>query len=576
MGDTTPCPPQLEREVSPQFVAHLDQLEKRADKCEFGLKIYGYPVHLATWAVLTQHVISIENAIKKFGHGSARHRETMINLGRSGAIWLPWVRKHCRPVDEQGLRWNRKLAKAALEIQNVAHNYSLFVSCFTMWHKNRLAAEMVGHQHVRFSSLAEDNQRRIRAYQQGVRIPNWPATSDEPRGQDFVKDPGVTTLIPGLLGTCKAAGFLGFNYPEPRELLAMLCAIYRRRLESASRWPEGLKLGDYTMAEFRTFYAALLAICGVHEYACFLWGGKTKRYPINSAVLGKQRAEWGDSLTRLSGLQRSLVERVIADLTFGRTRPLDIYIHPFIPAAPQDSLLFLIPGVPLNSRADENLLRVSSYTHAKEYQEFSKGKEGEMRNDLRANNPHKFSMLGPISLPGGLPDIDLLTEDSASSTLVISELKWTRKTVLAREHVDRDEELLYGVEVQLKRIRDFLTKNPSHLNAIGACTRPINEYANLWYLLIARDHMVWIPPKQSTYIVAFDAFKKMLLDHQSLGDGVTELLRYRWLPREGHEFRVRFEKATANGATVEAEIYHRTQSAPAGADLLRSACVVRK
>lgn len=550
-------PAQLKREVSPQFVAHLDQLEKRADKCEFGLKIYGYPVHLAAWAVLTQHVVSIENAIKKFGHGSARHRETMINLGRSGAIWLPWVRKHCRPVDEQGLRWNRKLAKAALEIQNVAHNYSLFVSCFTMWHKNRLAAEMVGHQHVRFSSLVEDNQRRIRAYQQGVRIPNWPATSDEPRGEDFVKDPAVTTLIPGLLAACNAVGFLGFIYPEPRELLAKLCAIYRRRLESASRWPEGLKLGDYTMAEFRTFYAALLAICGVHEYACFLWGRKAKRYPINSAVLAKQRAEWGDTLTRLSGLQRSLVERVIADLTFGRTRPLDIYIHPLIPAAPKDSLLFLIPGLPLNSRADENILRVFSYTHPNEYQEFSKRKEEEMRTDLEANNPHKFSISGPVSLPGSLPDIDLLLEDASSSTLVIAEMKWTRKTVLAREHVGRDEELLYGVEVQLKKVQEFLTRNPNHLKFIGAATRPLGEYANLSYMLIARDHLVWIPPQQNRYIVAYDALKTMLAEHQNLAEGVAELLRYDWLPLEGREFQVRFERAKANGVTAEAEVYHR-------------------
>jgi hypothetical protein len=550
-------PAQLKREASPQFVAQLDQLEERADKCEFGLKIYGYPIHLAVWAVLTEHIIIIENAIKQFGYGSARHRGTMINLGRSGAIWLPWVRKHCRPVDEQGPRWNRKLAKAALEIQNVAHNYSLFVSCFTMWHKHQLAAELIGQQHVRFRSLVENNQRRIRAYQQGVRVPNWPATIDEPRGEGFVKDPEVMAPISGLVGKCKALGFLGFTYPASRELLTKLCDIYRRRLESASRWPADLRLGGYTMGEFRAFYAALLAVCSVHEHLCFRWSQKCKRYPANSAVLAKKRTEWTDTLTDLGGLHRTLVEQVIVDLTFGRTRPLDIYIHPFIPAAPDHSLLFLIPGLPLNSRADENILRVFSYTHPNEYQEFSKKKEEEMRTDLEANNPHKFSIGGPVSLPGSLPDIDLLLEDASSSTLVVAEMKWTRKTVLAREHVERDEELLYGVEVQLKKVQEFLTRNPNHLKLIGAATRPLGEYANLSYMLIARDHLVWIPPQQNRYIVAYDALKTMLAEHQNLAEGVAELLRYDWLPLEGREFQVRFERAKANGVTAEAEVYHR-------------------
>jgi hypothetical protein len=139
-------------------------------------------------------------------------------------------------------------------------------------------------------------------------------------------------------------------------------------------------------------------------------------------------------------------------------------------------------------------------------------------------------------------------------------MKWTRKTVRAREHVDKDEELLYGVEVQLKRVQEFLSSKPDHLRSIGASARSLEGYTNLYYLLIARDHLVWIPPQQGRHIVAYDAFKKMLSDHQSLAEGVNELLKYDWLPLEGRDFRVRFEKATANGVILESEIYHRLPS----------------
>jgi len=552
--------PMLRKDDSPETVAQIDQLERRADQCESGLALYAYPMHVATWAVLTQNILSIEDAIQKSGFGSPRHRETMINLSKAGATFLPWVRKHCAASDTQIPPWDEEIASAALQLQNVAHNYSLFLSNFPMWRKDRVAAELISANCVRFTTLVEDNQRRIRAFQQGVRVGNWPATIDEPRGKDFIKDPDVMASMQSLAGACQPVGFRGFTYPEPRDLQSRLSAIYRRRLESASRWAPSLRLGGYTMGEFRSFYAALLAVSSIHEHLCFRWSQMSGQYPVDSALLAKHRTDWIGDLAWISGLAPTLVDQILSDLTFGRTRPLEIYIHPFIPATPNDSLIFLIPSLPLNSRADENILRVFSYTHRNEYQQFSKGKEEEMRNDLVASNPHNFYISGPISLPGNRPDIDLLLEDLNSSTLLICEMKWTRKTLLPREHVDRDEELLYGAGVQLRRIQEFVATNPEHLKSIGACALSLNAYAAVRFLLVARDHLVWIPVQQDRYVVAYDAFNKMLAEHHDLGEGVADLLRYEWLPLEGREFRVEFQRATVNGVTVEAEIYHRILS----------------
>jgi hypothetical protein len=63
-------------------------------------------------------------------------------------------------------------------------------------------------------------------------------------------------------------------------------------------------------------------------------------------------------------------------------------------------------------------------------------------------------MQGPIVLPNPTPDIDLVLTDERSSTIVIAELKWIRKTVRSVELVSRDAEVLKGIG-QIEKFENF-------------------------------------------------------------------------------------------------------------------------
>ena len=39
----------------------------------------------------------------------------------------------------------------------------------------------------------------------------------------------------------------------------------------------------------------------------------------------------------------------------------------------------------------------------------------------------------------------------------------------------------------------------------------------------------------------------------------TELLGYEWLPVEGRDFRVQFDRAIANGAAIESEVFYPSE-----------------
>ena len=114
-------------------------------------------------------------------------------------------------------------------------------------------------------------------------------------------------------------------------------------------------LGTYTVGQFRSFYSALLAVCSVHEHACFLRAQLMSQYPANSGVMVQRRDRWVKLLSKISDLPEQIVSDIIGDLVFGTTNTLDLYVHPFVALAENPELLGIVPHFPLKSRPDENI-----------------------------------------------------------------------------------------------------------------------------------------------------------------------------------------------------------------------------
>jgi|HubBroStandDraft_4_1064222.scaffolds.fasta_scaffold02417_3 hypothetical protein len=245
---------------------------------------------------------------------------------------------------------------------------------------------------------------------------------------------------------------------------------------------------------------------------------------------------------------------MIEDLTFDFSRSLDFHVQPFVPLAHGNRTVALSPQFPLHSRPEENILRVCSIVKPEIFDAASLGKEPESLAHLKQKcSCHHLQ--GPVRLPKPLLDIDLLVADEASSTLLIAELKWIRKTARPVEIPARDADVLKGVG-QLKQIRQFLLENPDYLCEQRKLPRSLSEYTNVHYLLVARDHWLWIDPEDGIAIAEFEAFAAALCRHENLHSAVTDLLRYEWLPVEGRDFTVKYDRSTANGVSIECEVFY--------------------
>jgi hypothetical protein len=330
---------------------------------------------------------------------------------------------------------------------------------------------------------------------------------------------------------------------------------YTKRMEQIARRSEDLDLGPYTLGAFKCFYAALQSICAIHEHLCFLWGQRTGTYPIESAVQIKKRDEWIRILSFHSGLGVTTTDQLLNDLMFNSKRLPDLHVFPFVPLDEASQLLALAPQFILGSSPEDNILRTCSYLREKSYNSMSEDKAATMREDI-LRTLKSFRCEHSIPLPDGSTDVDLLVEDSQSSTVVIAELKWYRKPSTYRERLRADAEFEDGYKRQLATIRTYCRSHPNWLQNRGALTHSLSDYENVFFLLIGRDHWSWFNPQENAAVVEFEQFCLAVERNERLKEAIRELLTYDWLPVEGQDFYVQFDRGTVEGVGVESEVYY--------------------
>ena len=147
--------PVLESDASPQLAAQVQEIEDRCDKWADGLALTGFTHDIAAWGALTQVVDLVERQIKEYGHGSQEQREAMLNLGRAGALLLDKLRAPTLPMKPVWLRWTPELKEASQQAVLTAHNCGAFITCFTMWHKDRYAVEVISPTHLPLAPLVQ-------------------------------------------------------------------------------------------------------------------------------------------------------------------------------------------------------------------------------------------------------------------------------------------------------------------------------------------------------------------------------------------------------------------------------------
>jgi len=546
--------PVIKSVASPEIVEAIQKIEDRADKCYESLELLNLHPSVALRALMVHGIGTIEAKIDQRGNNSPELTATLINMSRSIPIAMNWAARHGNvSASPAAGTWTVDLTITARQALDIATRYAHFVSCLPMWHKDRYLADLVSPELVRFTAPGTARNRQVSAHLKDMR----PKTGrfQMHRTPTPATMPEINkALFQIAFDGARRTGPFSFEYVDPKVLWSELLPQYQAIASGIARRSDDLLLGNYTLGEFNQIYGAFFSICAAHEHLCFAWG-RSYGYPFESAVMVRSSENWVSILSELSGIAPEKCLRIVSDLTFALGRSIDLHVHPFVPLEDGPGrTLAVAPHFPLHSRPDENILRVVSILRPAFFNQTSSGKESESLSELKKRLPSR-SLKGPISMPKPIPDIDMLTADEGSSTVILAELKWMRKSLRPVEIIEKDAAVLDGVS-QLQEIRAFLTHHPDHLTGLGRLPRRLQDYDHVYWLVVARDHWLWMDVADGIALVEFEAFAMAMGGADDLRSAVEQLLTYDWLPVEGRDFRVQYDGVTVNGVGQESEVFY--------------------
>ncbi|WP_433963503.1 hypothetical protein RBB76_01780 [Tunturiibacter psychrotolerans] len=545
-------------EASTELLNAVQAVEDRADECYKLLRLLHRPANEARWALLTAMALNLEITLQKDGPNGSLHRIRVINFDHCTSGFR-FINEHGRPASRlvQKYTWNGSLIADANHALMVTDQYMHFLNTFPMWHKDHEEVEMLPDGKVRFYIPRDaPRQRQVIAFQQGFRTRgsalfiNWgaPSKHESKEGKRMLDELFHASRQRGLARK--------FSYEPSRELIEALRPQYQARLDDNFRHRDDFQLNGYSLREFKELYVALLILCAIHEYICYPFDRFGHPIPVSSLVMVKSRRMWVNELSKISKIDKALCEKILGDLTLNPStqKGASMCIHPFVPL--DDFTLAVAPQFPLASAVDDNILRMFSYTFDALFSAQNTEKERTMIERLRPA-VSRFEFEPSIELPDGTTEIDVVLADEVSSTLVLAELKWSRKPNRPLERIDREKEIEKGVQ-QLKLIRSFSRKDPNFLEQRKKLPKSISDYTNVHYLLVSWDYWHWIEPEDGIAIVDFTALLAALNKGADLDATIKKLLTYDWLPVEGRDFKVRPAMSSTNGASIETMLFTPT------------------
>jgi hypothetical protein len=529
----------------------IEAFEARIDRLHLNLDLLRYPKNLAFWGFVSNGLLPVyQNQVEQVPE---RDRTLQSVTSRSFGVFLKKVadcpfKGH---VAIKNLRMTPHIRVAASQANEYARFWFAATGYFPEWHRKECTALLTAPNSIRFSLLANDRERQVSAYQKSfrpskLRIPRDSVYAPIP---DWVNEEYARVLKTGITKDDR------FLYQIAASVYAYYQEWYHGKMKDAVEHPETTDLGSYDIGDAIRFWSSLASIAAVHDFLCYTVGQRS-HVPVNSILMIKKRSEWSEQLARLSGLKEAKCDAILQQITCVPHRVIDLHVSPFMALDEKITWLALATPLAISGRFDQNLLRICSADDPARFNRITPKKEQRLREELSAEAASlQIQCLGPIALPGPLPDIDLIMEDLSDDTLVISEMKWVRQPIGWKSRQRANDELQKGLR-QIKDIRLFLNEHPSHLvRANLGIEKPISQYKNVYYALICRGHLISKEAKGPDSTIPFDALKFALKSGQKLGTAMAWLLDDGWLPREGTDFKIQNAHFAHQGYVIQAPVF---------------------
>ena len=316
------------------------------------------------------------------------------------------------------------------------------------------------------------------------------------------------------------------------DTIMVMKPLFDRMFSLPSEW----QFSRYSLGDFRKVFEAICAIAHIHWTAreiAMIQGCNNQGYADSIYVL-----TYGKLLRRVAryaGVSNTKVQSIFDDLSYGNK---DIS-HPQPALQPLIKLnseaYAIVPHLWICSAAEVNFTMLLNKLPSEKgiYAKLVDEKEELMRGRFTNGLSDKdFRLIWGNVL--GLPDVDLAIIRDAEKTCLLLELKWFIAPAVARERIEKSEEIEKGISQVLKLKRAFANNHKPLLEKLK-----IDSSYRLEGIVVS-DNWIGYANVQSPEIpvIRADHLIAKLRTAENLESTMEWLKDRKYLPKEGEHFKV--------------------------------------
>ena len=316
------------------------------------------------------------------------------------------------------------------------------------------------------------------------------------------------------------------------DTIIYLKPVFDRMFLLPSEW----QFSRYSLGDFRQVFEAICAIAHIHSTA--------RRMAIARQCLNMGYADsiymrpFDDLLrqvVRYSGVSDAKVQSIFDDLSYGNrgiSRP-EFALQPLIKL--NSEIYAIVPHLWMCSSAERNLTTLLNKLPSEKgiYAKLVNEKEPLMRGRFTASLSDKDFRCILGSVPS-LPDIDLAIISDSEKACLLLELKWFIAPTVARERIEKSQEIEKGISQILKLKQAFANNHKLLLEKLQ-----IDSSYKLEGIVVS-DNWIGYANVQSPEIpvIRADHLIAKLREAENLQSAMKWLKNREYLPKEGEHFKI--------------------------------------
>ena len=338
-----------------------------------------------------------------------------------------------------------------------------------------------------------------------------------------------------------------FSYKLNPKMVSDTITFLKPLFDKMFLLPSEWQFSRYSLGDFRKVFEAICAMAHIHWKARCMAAAQGC---LNMGYIDSIYVPTCDGLlkrvVRYSGVSESKVQSILDDLSYGRgiNHP-DLALQPLIKL--NSEVYAIAPHVWICSSAERNLTALLNKLPSEQgiYANLVDEKEELMRERF---TPCLSDKVRPFwgRVPN-LPDVDFAIISDSEQTCLLLELKWFIAPTLARERIQKSEEIKKGISQVLQLKQAFANNHKPLLEKLN-----IDSSYRLEGVVVSANWIGYanVQSPEVPVIRAENLIEKLKLT-ESL-ESVMEWLKDRkYLPKEGEHFKVHRPTTTIGNWTMK-------------------------